>query len=128
MIEAGAVITGAGVVHWHLPNGRTGGSLPDSRDLWDVLWEHRREAFLGFAHSHPGSGLPGPSWTDITTFAAVELGLGRRLTWWITSSDRVIGLNYEGPKKHDYNHFLADEPDWAAQLRDYSKENRHGHG
>jgi len=126
MIEAGVVVTGYGVSYWHLPNGRTGGSLPDSRDLWEVLWEHRREHFLGFAHSHPGSGIPGPSWTDLTTFAAVELGLGRRLTWWITSSTHMIGLNYQGPDKYKYNPFLVDEPDWAAQLREHSQENRHG--
>ena len=127
MIETGVVVTGSGVVHWHLPNGRTGGSLPDSRDLWEVLWAHRREAFLGFAHSHPGFGVPGPSGIDVTTFSAVERGLGRRLTWWITSSDHVIGLNYEGPEKHKYNQFLVEEPSWAAQLRDYSKkENGHG--
>ena len=127
MIEAGAVVTEAGVVHWHLPTGRTGGSLPDSRNLWDILMEHRKDVFLGFAHSHPGSGVPGPSWTDLTTFAAVELGLGRRLTWWITSATHMIGLTYDGPTKHKYNPFLMEaEPEWAAQLREHSKENRNG--
>ena len=66
MIETGVVVTGNGPIHWHLPPGRSGGSLPDSRPLWDVLWEHRREFFLGFAHSHPGSGIPGPSFTDVS--------------------------------------------------------------
>lgn len=126
MIEAGVVVTDRGPIHWHLPRGRTGGSLPDSRALWDVLWANRRAPFLGFAHSHPGSGRPGPSWIDLTTFAAVELGLGRRLTWWITSSDLVVGLCYEGPGKHDYGEFMVDEPAWAATLRDYSEENGNG--
>lgn len=122
MIETGVVVTGSGAVHWHLPEGRTGGSLPDSRKLWDVLWELRKEEFLGFAHSHPGSGVPGPSMTDITTFSGVEIGLGRRLDWWITSSDRVIVLNWQGPEKYAYNSLLTEhEPDWAPQLRDYSK-------
>jgi hypothetical protein len=120
MIEAGVVVTGGGPIFWHLPNGRTGGSLPDSRRLWDVLWDLRREEFLGFAHSHPGSGVPGPSWTDITTFAAVELGLGRRLTWWITSSTHVIALNWRGPNKHEYGASIMEEPDWAKQLREHS--------
>jgi proteasome lid subunit RPN8/RPN11 len=125
MIEAGAVVTGSGVVHWHLPAGRTGGSLPDSRQLWDVLWDLRKEELLGFAHSHPGSGVPGPSQIDITTFAAVELGLGRRLDWWITSSDRVILLGWHGPGKHYYMaETLAEEPDWAAQLRHYSEKEK----
>ena len=124
MIEAGVVVTGSGPVFWHLPLDRTGGSLPDSRQLWDVLWDHRKEEFLGFAHSHPGSGLPGPSWTDITTFTAIELGLGRRLTWWITSSDQVIRLNWRGPHKHDYGAVLVDQPDWTTQLREHSKGER----
>jgi hypothetical protein len=122
MIEAGVVITGAGAVFWHLPNGRTGGSLPDSRQLWDVLWELRKEELLGFAHSHPGGGIPGPSYTDLTTFAAVELGLGRRLNWWITSSERMILLNWQGPDKLDYQASLVEEPDWATQLRINSTE------
>jgi hypothetical protein len=121
MIETGVVVTGNGPVHWHLPEGRTGGSLPDSRTLWDVLWEHRREPFLGFAHSHPGSGVPGPSWTDVTTFSGVEIGLGRRLTWWITSATHMIGLNFEGPGKYDYRSFLVDDvPEWARKLRELS--------
>jgi hypothetical protein len=71
--------------------------------------------------------VPGPSWTDITTFAAIESGLGRRITWWITSSTHVIALNWQGPHKHDYHAFLVDEPDWANQLREHSdKENDHG--
>lgn len=121
MIEAGVVITGAGPVHWHLPPGRTGGSLPDSRQLWDVFWELRKEEFLGFAHSHPGSGVPGPSGIDRTTFAGVELGLGRRLDWWITSSDHVILLGWQGPGKYDYGQQLIEEPDWAPRLRELSK-------
>jgi hypothetical protein len=121
MIESGVVVTGLGVAYWHLPVGRTGGSLPDSRKLWDVLWDLRREPFLGFAHSHPGSGVPGPSMTDLTTFSGVELGLGRRLTWWITSSTHMIGLNFEGPGKYDYNSFLVEEPVWADTLREHSK-------
>ena len=123
MIEAGVVIGPDGPLYWHLPPGRTGGSIPDSRTLWQVFWEHRKADTLEFAHSHPGSGVPGPSWTDLTTFAAVEAGLGCRLIWWITSSDRVISLVWDGPDRLDY---LAtqyvDEPDWITQLREYSQK------
>lgn len=124
MMEAGVVIAGGKPVFWHLPKGRTAGSLPDSRDLWDVLWEHR-EALDGFAHSHPGSGRPGPSHTDVTTFKAVELALGRKLQWWITSQDSLVlctrqdsfpvGLSYavaEVPK--------GQEPEWLFKLREHS--------
>ncbi len=74
MIECGVVVGIKGAIHWHLPEGRTMGSIPDTRALWDVFWEHRKLDYLGFAHSHPGSGIPGPSMTDLTTFAAVEAG------------------------------------------------------
>ena len=40
------------VLGWHLPQGRTAVSLPDSRALWELLWDNR--AILGgVAHSHP---------------------------------------------------------------------------
>jgi hypothetical protein len=102
MIEAGVVIGGNGdPIFWHLPEGRTVGSIPDTRVLWDVLWEHR-ETVMGFAHSHPGSGIPAPSMIDITTFVAIEAALGRRLFWWITSSTDVITCQWRGPGRQDY--------------------------
>ena len=124
MMEAGVLIGGDGKpAFWHLPEGRTGGSLPDSRRLWDVIWESRGSV-RGFAHSHPGSGVPGPSWEDVTTFAAVEGALGRRLTWWITSSDKMVACRWQGPGKHDYvggEILRQDEPSWAAELRRVSE-------
>lgn len=99
-MEAGAVIGAGGkVLYWHLPDGRSGAHLPDSRDLWDVLWENRGRV-VGFAHSHPGSGAPWPSLTDLTTFSAVERGLGKRLIWWIASSDSLCYCAYVS--KDDY--------------------------
>ena len=56
------------------------GYLPDSQDLWSFLWEHRKEVG-GVAHTHPWNGPTGPSGTDITTFAALEKGLGLSLIW-----------------------------------------------
>ena len=125
-VEAGVVIVAGEPVFWHLPEGRSAGGLPDSRALWDVLWEHRLAEGLGFAHSHPGSGVPGPSYTDLTTFAAVELGLGRRLRWWITSSDRIVELAFCGPGKLMYapthtSVCMLEEPSWTEQLRKHSE-------
>lgn len=125
MIEAGVVVDKAGLpVFWHLPLGRTGGSLPDDRTLWDVLWEEfQAERLRGFAHSHPGSGIPGPSYTDVTTFAAIELALGVRLDWWITSSDHVVLLRWLGPDKHTYSSTSVPEaPSWVDELRRLSKK------
>jgi proteasome lid subunit RPN8/RPN11 len=122
MIETGVVIDNQGnAIHWHLPAGRNTGALPDSRDLWDVLWENR-ETIAGFAHSHPGSGVTGPSSTDLTTFAAVEAGLGRRLVWWITSSDHLIALRWVGPGRLTYHVVNVDEePEWVHELRRLSE-------
>lgn len=124
MIEAGVVLDLRGEpLHWHLPPGRSGGSLPDSRDLWDVLWDNR-EKISGFAHSHPGAGQPGPSWEDVTTFSAVELALGKRLDWWITSSDQVALFKWFGPGPYTYHrarlHPFIDLP-WVAELRRLSQ-------
>lgn len=76
-------------VYWHAPEDRTMGSLPDSRKLWDEIWT-RKGGVAAFAHTHPGSGLTGPSGTDLTTFDAIEKALGRSLIWLIATSDRVV--------------------------------------
>lgn len=119
--EAGVVVGLYGnALHWHLPMDRTIAALPDSRTLWDIFWENRNN-IAGFAHSHPGRGMPGPSWTDITTFAAIEAGLGRRLTWWITSEDACISLVWSGPDKHAYVATpVFDSFSWLAELRQHS--------
>lgn len=89
MNEVGLVFNRQGLaIYWHLPLGRTATSLPDSRELWEILWQHRAE-LGGFAHSHPWRGRPDPSMTDITTFEALELGLGRQLLWPIVTLDEV---------------------------------------
>jgi hypothetical protein len=123
MIEAGVVLDKNGLV-WHLPEGRSASGIPDSRTLWQVLWEaFKADTLLGFAHSHPGSGVPGPSYSDVTTFAAVEAALGKRLDWWITSLDHVILLRWGGPDKLSYRATIVTEaPSWVAELRRLSQE------
>jgi hypothetical protein len=117
-IETGVLISFDGhPIHWHLPPGRSCGYLPDSRDLWDIIWENRA-SLDGFAHSHPGFGIPSPSHEDVTTFAAVELALGRNLKWWITSANSTIllvriGNNYQPD-------FVSQEPNWIRKLRELS--------
>ena len=125
MIEAGVVIDKRGEpMFWHLPEGRSAGSLPDSRTLWDVIWDaFNADTLLGFAHSHPGSGVPGPSYSDVTTFAAVEAALGKRLDWWITSSDHVVLIRWTGPDKISYRATIVTEAlSWAAELRRLSQQ------
>ena len=131
-IEAAVIIDVDGLaIHWHEPPGRSAGHLPDSRDLWSIIWEHR-DRIAGIAHSHPGSGVPGPSWEDITTFAAIEAALGRRLRWWITSADHVIEVLWHGPENHNYAGWVVDDNPflrrWIAELRRRSNfEVNHGH-
>lgn len=121
MREAGAVIGKDGdVMHWHVPPNRSVGALPDSRELWDFLWSNR-DRVAGFAHSHPGSGVPGPSFEDVSTFSAIELALGRRLDWWITSSDFTVVLRWRGPDKYTYGAERVADPPWIKQLRDLSE-------
>lgn len=120
-MEAGVLFDFSGQpIHWHLPAQRTVVSLPDSRDLWDVIWENRTRV-LGFAHTHPGSGRPAPSQTDITTFIAVEKGLGRMLYWWIFSDDSAVVLWREPGTERFYCDEVHYDPEWAAELRRLSK-------
>lgn len=109
-MEQGVLINNKGrPIYWHSPRGRTIAYLPDSRTLWDIIWENRNQLW-GFAHSHPGGGIPEPSFEDLTTFAAVESALGRRLFWPIISQDAVIICIWVGPGKLDY-HIIIDI-DW----------------
>lgn len=89
---------------WHEPAGRGPGYLPDSRTLWDVLWENRARVW-GFAHSHPGAGRTRPSLEDVTTFAAVEAAIGRRLVWPIITSDTVSLFMWSGFNRLSYTEF-----------------------
>jgi hypothetical protein len=122
MIEAGVVIGSWGgnqkdlPLYWHTPTGRSAGHLPDSQDLWGAIWQAYELGILqGFAHSHPGSGIPSPSETDLTSFAAIEAALGKRLDWWITSADHVVLLRWSEELKL-YDKQVVPSPSWTAEL------------
>jgi len=121
MREAGVVIGPSGhAFYWHLPDNRCGGEIPDSRPLWDVLWENRK-VISGFAHSHPG-GCAGPSHMDITTFSAIERGLGRRLDWWILADDILVLCHWIGPGLLSYESLPVEHrPKWVFKLREASQ-------
>lgn len=83
MLEVAMVFDlGGAVIHWHEPPGRSRTFIPDSRDLWDILWAHRSR-LGGVAHTHPWSGEALPSGIDLSTFEAVDRGIGRHLYWHI---------------------------------------------
>jgi hypothetical protein len=121
-MEVGVVVDRQGrALYWHLPAGRSQAALPDSRALWEVLWERRAE-LGGFAHSHPGSGPPCPSSVDRSTFSAIEAALGQRLDWWITSEDVLRLYRYdERAGAHVPRGILAEAPCWLSELRQRSR-------
>jgi hypothetical protein len=78
MIEVAVIFDKEGKpLYWS--TGR-GASIEDSRSFWDVIWENR-DKIQGIAHTHPWVGPTQPSGTDITTWEAIEKGLGIGLLW-----------------------------------------------
>lgn len=120
-IEAGVLVDRmCRPIYWHTPDDRNSGALPDSRNLWEIIWQHRN-SLGGFAHSHPGRGVPRPSHTDITTFAAIDTGLGRNLHWWIASADHLV-MNWR-PGFYERWITMTGSPPvqlWLARLRELS--------
>jgi hypothetical protein len=111
------------VLYWHLPKDRGPGYIPDTRKLWEVLWDNRGN--LGsVVHSHPGQGLPQPSHTDITTFAAIEAALGKRIRWGIITHDQLAYFEWKGPGEHDYictdMHNYDPTIEWLKHLHKHS--------
>lgn len=122
MIEAGVVVDNKhNPIHWHLPPDRSAGALPDSRELWDIFWDNR-ETVAGFAHTHPWNGEAWPSSTDLSTFRAIELALGRTLVWWVVTFDHVAWISWNTvTQAYDLRPVL--EPSslpWVARLRELS--------
>lgn len=126
MQEAGVVVSTDGEpIYWHLPNARSSGALPDDAALWNVLRDNASR-LAGVAHSHPGSGVPGPSYEDVTTFAALEAGLGKRFKWWIISSDSTVVCEWVGPDRLSYVAKVVPEAEvsgWLDGLRSASDYN-----
>lgn len=105
---------------WHVPPGVSQVAIPDSRDLWEILWTERAR-ISGVAHSHPGLGRPEPSDEDLSTFAACEDGLGTRLQWWIATRDEVVCFDWIGPARYDFRgrapQSIHETAAWLEPLR-----------
>lgn len=124
MREYGVVLGDREALYWHRPAGSTQVLLADDQGLWQFIWENR-EHVTGFAHSHPGSGVPGPSYEDLTTFAAIEAALGRRLYWWITSANAVSCFQWKGPNRFEYEGVnVTEHLPWLDELR-FKSEFKH---
>lgn len=124
-IEAGVLLDDDDhPLFWHLPADRTAVALPDSPSLWTEIWQRRNE-LSAIAHSHPGGGKPRPSNEDVTTFSAIELGLGKRLDWYIVNAEGISMIKWEGPGKYAYNIFdLPMDSQDAAMLEQWVPELR----
>jgi hypothetical protein len=132
MVEMAMVFTRGGhPLFWLGPKGCTNGSVPDSSILWDRIWRDRH-VIGGVAHTHPWLGITSPSHTDITTFAAIEAGLGKRLYWPIVTMTHVEFFqysNYEG-EPGEYERVLdvnfRDAEHWHDVVRTLRQLSRTG--
>jgi len=110
-------------IYWHKPQGCSPVAIPDSRTLWEVLWDSRGK-LLGVAYAHPQTLGHAPSQEDVTTFAAVEAALGRRLLWWIVTSHELACMEWSGRGRLDYDIWvlspLCAEPAWVEELRRFA--------
>jgi hypothetical protein len=119
MMETAVVFDmGGEAIYWHEPADRSGAHIADSRNLWDVLWENR-DRLGGVAHTHPWNGEAWPSESDVTTFAAVERGLGRRFLWPVVTMSEVRYFVHS-PVTNTYIEVCSnfDLPEWDSLLEE----------
>lgn len=90
MIEVALVFGPKGkTMYWHDTPDASTSYIPDSRELWNFIWQNKDD-ITGIAHTHPHRGTPFPSHEDITTFEAMEQGIGKSFLWPIVSIDKGI--------------------------------------
>lgn len=80
-------------------------ALPDSRARWEAIWTHRAD-LEAIVHSHP-LGPHAFSAEDRSTMEAVEIALGRKLTWMVLSPEGLVVEGGEAP---------AELPWWTRLL------------
>lgn len=110
-------------LHWHDAAEASAVAIPDTRTMWEAIWANRA-VIGGVAHTHPGSGPPTPSNEDVTTWSAVERGLGCRLDWPIATRDAVAFFRWEDDAYYAFVIPLAyirpGEQPWLQPLRERS--------
>lgn len=94
-------------------------SIPDERERWEAIWEHRRE-ITEIVHSHPG-GFLDFSREDLTTMEAIEAGTGEAFTWSIVTKTGLLS------RKQGKDHVREDAPWWLTLLRQLSYGDRQQH-
>jgi hypothetical protein len=117
MMEVALVFNIFGEAIWY-HNPREGGTyIPDSSDLWEILWKNR-VVLGGVAHTHPWDGPAHPSHTDVTTFSAIEIGLGKKLLWPIVTFTEVVYF-VKNPLINDYvptKNYFNETPWWGTNI------------
>ena len=113
-------------IHWHDPTDASATHVPDSDDLFDFIWENRKQ-FGGFAHIHPWADHAAPSPMDITTFYSWILGLSKKRTYlWpiVTLTDMCIVVWDHNAGKFFVTdadaypaEFLENCQEWVDELR-----------
>lgn len=86
-------------------------ALPDSRDRWEAIWQHRDE-LEAIVHSHP-VGPSAFSAEDESTMEAIDSALGKAMRYCVVAPRVTIqrtGLDAEVTN-------LDPEPWWVALLR-----------
>jgi len=122
MKEVAVLLNKYGVpLEWWSPQNAHIGAIPDSKNLWDLIWKHR-EQLGGIGHTHPFTGPSWPSQTDVTTFSAIERGLGKRLIWPIITLSEVICFQWQGPDKLYYVPICYPNPSTIDTLRQLSTQ------
>ena len=111
MREVCYLIGAGGRVLWS-DVGSSPAALDDSRARWEAIWRLRAE-LTEIAHSHP-VGPRGFSHEDETTMAALTTALGRALRFSVVAPGGMLA-RVDGKDVRE-----ADEPAWAAALRDES--------
>ncbi len=86
-------------------------ALPDSRDRWEAIWQHRDE-IEAIVHSHP-VGPSAFSAEDESTMAAIDSALGKPMRYCVVAPK--VTIQRQGLDAAVIN--LEPEPWWVALLR-----------
>lgn len=125
MIEVAMVFDREGrALFWPAPQG-SAGSIPDSSLLWDRIWACR-DVIGGIVHTHPWNGEVWPSATDLTTFRAIEQGLGKKLIWPIATFTEVKYYIWDDPDESyatDLPPFVSNEV-WLQNIEELRRLSR----
>lgn len=116
-------------LYWHDLSDCSRNYIPDSMELWNIVWNNRK-VIGGVAHTHPWFGDAVPSQVDVTTFSAIERGIGKLLWWPIVTMDNVscYHLNYSltDPKYIKIHNPIFDGIYWDDVVKELRKKSQLG--